>query len=243
MSGIASAIRTIVLWWPANQPALYRSIELAADQRCDLRNLFEKDVDTCWIQFIDASNGSTRQLRRHIPEDPYLGDDPYPNRPVPRDMSDADTVIAPSPTASMSTAPDYGPQPIPIHTRSSHPVDTSRSRSNYNPSTTPSQAPPIAPSRSPEKRPVDTQHHQGPPHKTPHIAKTDTSHGTSLSSSSWQAPSQIPQLPIHDNDNDTDSLASTMPYQEDAMFAVWKHYEDHCFHFPKNSLNHVMHMS
>lgn len=241
LSGVVSALRSIIVWWPVGQPSLYHTVELAADQRCDLRSLFEKEVDTCWIQFIDASTSSARQIRRRIPEDPYQDADPR-NPNVPRDMSDADTLIAPSPVTSMSTAtvhspipssrgmPPPPPPPAPFLPRNRVPVESTHSRSSRGPSvhsSTPSTNPPVPPpsGNPPEKRLVNTDHNKGPPHKIPHTFGSNTP-----ASSSWQNPSAAPpqpvhppsvapQLPIHepglDLEDDISSLNSTIPYEEE----------------------------
>ena len=76
---------------------------------------------------------------------------------------------------------------------------------------------------TPQKRPVDTTHKKGPPTKSQALTPS-----TSVSSSSWQVPVQIPlhtpELPILEDD--AESLASTLRADDEEIFAVWENIED-----------------
>ena len=271
LPGVVNVRNTMLVWWPANQPGLYQSLEVPGDRRIDLRTLFEHDIDTCWIQFLCSSDSAAKQIRRLVPEDPYVQPAPDARMRTPVNthvsrMSDDDTFMpdvppppppfvpppqpprrAPTPM-QVSPDPPWTPQRAPDRTNlppvptgstwPQTPMSTSQSTIRV-PSAVPSSAPfsgksPVSQSTAPlEKRPINTNHSQGPPKKSQAINQ-------SVASSSWQIPvhvvPHVPLLPV-DNDTDVESLASTTKYDDDdEAFALWEYVEDdvHCPILPED---------
>ena len=78
LSGISSAL---LVWWPYEQPALYRSLACAGVQQFNLQTTFGADWnDMCWVQFLMVDEKTANAIRQRAPDVPYLGDD-YAMRP------------------------------------------------------------------------------------------------------------------------------------------------------------------
>ena len=141
-NGLIDTDRSILVWWPVNNPQLYRSMSCSAIANLNLKELFGDNwQECCWIRFFGVDEEVARIARQIAPDVPYLGDDPQdhngqepPAEPVPLDEDDVtirdDRSVATRLATPMDTEhggpPHYPPRPP--HGRR-EPVQTDRSRS------------------------------------------------------------------------------------------------------------------
>ena len=157
-NGFIGAVHSVLVWWPDNNPQLYKSMSCSAASDLNLKQLFGDTWNECsWIRFFGASAVDADQIRQLAPDVPYLGDRPNPDdrpdppaNPIPMeedDDEDQDTSMYDNQslaTTRIAMDTDHGPPPPPPGApgASRQPQNSARSR------TTRGQATPVSTNRT-----------------------------------------------------------------------------------------------
>jgi hypothetical protein len=134
LSGFYGAERTLLLWWPADLPREYHTLQHESSVTIDLRHIFTgyDQTDICWIQFFAASTREARKLRARNPDMLLLADDPDDFNP---DDDDRSTIVA-STTQEAPLDPDDDLDPMntrrdSVMSSSRHAMSTRNERDDY----------------------------------------------------------------------------------------------------------------
>ena len=72
--GVFGTENSIIVWWPSNNPQLYRSMSCSALTDLNLKELFGEDwINQCWVRFFGVEESKVTPVRRIGPDIPYLG--------------------------------------------------------------------------------------------------------------------------------------------------------------------------
>ena len=248
LQGLFGSDVCVLMWFPVSQPTQYQTIQFVGTQVVNLKQLLgESWLECCWIQFLGIKADVGRYLKELLPDEPFVGDNPHqdPDVPMPpapgvvndahmsSSDSDPDDPMHPQPWPPRPPQPPRPPPPL-RPPRPSMPIrqpvvsnNSMRSRSDVS-------------TRHPVPTDVSTSSSALPPgwshvsRKIPGVVpksaarSNKTQHG-GAQASTWQRPvAPLPQPvepmhhPIHTQDEDMDSLGSTMPVdtdnEEDDMF-------------------------
>ena len=234
LHGLAAIEISTLMWWPANRPQLYRTLQHDGNHTIELKQLIQLDDlgDTCWIQFLSTTGREARRLRRDNPDVHMLAPDPDEDmHPQFRDdstMDDASTRRATdSPMLDPSPPPtDHNMAPFDLPDNNWQrirlpQIQTDRTRSSHTPS---SKHPSPTISRDVDRRPVPTGAETTPTKRTrpsqptPVPSQTTkgvkpTTTGNSRASSSWQnqgTENNTSSTTNHNNQPNTTPLLPTI---------------------------------
>jgi len=180
LPGFYGAVRALIIWFPADHPREYHSIEHDGSFSVDLRMLFSGSdhTDMCWFQLLSASRREARKLRTRNPDIELLSDDPDDDGRTDLDPDDDRTTVVLTPPPSprqtatpMNTNNDTNVTSQRTSMNTNHDTDVTSQRTSMNtrhdsqmtsPVTTRSDTrPPAPPPGEPPDEPQPPRHPQG----------------------------------------------------------------------------------
>ena len=88
--GMIDTDASVLVWWPVNQPQLYKSMMCHGELSLNLRELFgDSWRDTAWIRLFSVEQENVAPVRRVVDDVPMLAEDPPEQvAAIPLDIDD-----------------------------------------------------------------------------------------------------------------------------------------------------------